>query len=283
MPTTTRPVDRWDDEIDLRPYVLALWRHRLLIVAVTALGGLLAFGAGSMKRPLYEAVAGVRVDLPGPIGQIQDITRYQALLTDDGQPAAAIKQFGLDTRFGITGSSYLSDVLRVQNDTRTISITVRLPDGDVAARVANGLASGLVAAADRQQQEARAAALAAAKAAVEETAGRLDQADARLNSVERTTGRAQPTRVRIDYDLANERYTEAARGYERLLADSPSDRAVFRRTATAGPSDRPIPRGRGKMTILGLLAGFLSIAGGVVARVALTALLSDAPAAAARG
>jgi len=130
--------------LDLRPFVLSLIAARRWVLIGTLLG--MAAGAFAWwgTERTFEAVVTLSVNQPRDSAAVNTTSSYRALLENQTIAAQALKHAGLDQgRHPIAPSDFLRYVLNVEElrGTNLIRLRVRLPAPDLAASVANDIAT----------------------------------------------------------------------------------------------------------------------------------------------
>jgi uncharacterized protein involved in exopolysaccharide biosynthesis len=126
-------------EPDVRDYLLALWQRRSVIVLVAVVCAALGVGWSLLSPRLYEATALWSVNQragENTLSTVATLATSQAVLGD------VLNEFKLGGRGnGYTIQRFRREALNVGPvpNTGFIRISVSLPDGDLAARVANAI------------------------------------------------------------------------------------------------------------------------------------------------
>src|SRR5262252_714383 len=137
--------DERDDGIDLGEYLLVLWHRRLLIVGVVAACCIVTFIVNLRMQPTYEATAQLVINQSklgeqnAPQVTAGMVASYKALLDNHSLADRVVKEFGLDKPpYKLTPLEFQNDIVSsdIVRDTNVIVIRVRLPDRQLAARVA---------------------------------------------------------------------------------------------------------------------------------------------------
>ncbi len=206
-----------DREIDIGRYLFAIWRRALPIACVAVVCAVIGFAVASAGRVTYQSTAQLVVNR-SKVGDNAaynsqfpvNIASFKAMLNNQSVAAEVIRQFGLDKApYGLTVSTFLGGVLTTQivPETNVITVTARLPDPALAAKVANAFADRAVTLPDTLNQDDIAAARATLKGEMDEAARRLNDAQARLEAMRKT---AQLDLVQTDVTRQLNQRTELA-------------------------------------------------------------------------
>jgi succinoglycan biosynthesis transport protein ExoP len=195
----------YEDTIDLAKYLLVLWRHRLVIVLGTLLFGLAAFVWGKLTPPTYEATAKLLVS-PPKTGEVNDnapllsIASFRLLVENQSLGAKIVEEFGLNKEpYRLNVETFMTKRVKVETvrDTNVVLVKVRLPNRDLAARVANRIAQGAEDLAQQLNRDETVSAQGIIKAQLDQSRRRLEQAERNLESFKRE---AQMELLRKDVD-----------------------------------------------------------------------------------
>lgn len=186
------------EEIDLRPYVVALFRNWMWIVGAAVVGAAVAFGFSGMLPATYEATALVALTETRPTAwfleieqfdpryntgssSVKPFSAYQELATSDEILMQLLGEVGSQLSETETVQE-LRGLLEVQpgEDIRLLRLTVQYGDPGVAADVANVWASVFVGWAGDIYGESGEEQLAFFETQLTEAEGRLDAAEAEL-------------------------------------------------------------------------------------------------------
>ena len=196
-----------DDEIDLMRYALTIWRHKWLVVGMAGACAAVALGLGAVSPKTYEATVSLIVTPPktGAAGELSpavSVATFRSLVENQTLAAQVVREFKLDRApIGLTGRQFLDGCMTIENvrDTNVVTITVRLPDPALAAKVANRYADLAKQLAQRLSQEEAVRARDDIKTQVDLSLSRLQSAEMHLESFKKT---AQVELLRKDVDAA---------------------------------------------------------------------------------
>jgi protein tyrosine kinase modulator len=196
-----------DDEIDMMQYVLRIWRRKWLVASIAGVCAALALGIGAMSQKTYEASVSLIVTPPktGAAGEISpavSVATFRSLVENQTLAAQVVREFKLDAKpLALTGRQFLEGCVTIENvrDTNVVTITVRLPDPALAAKVANRYADLAKELAQRLSQEEAVRARDDIKTQVDLSLSRLQAAEMRLEIFKKT---AQVELLRKDVDAA---------------------------------------------------------------------------------
>jgi uncharacterized protein involved in exopolysaccharide biosynthesis len=148
-----------DDEIDLTKYLVVLWRHRFLLLAVTLLSGVVALAYSKIARPTYEATTALIVSF-SKLGELSQpavsMVMYKQIFDSQSLAQQVMQEFKLaEHPYDLTVDMFLRKAVSAEviREANVILVRVRLPDPVLAARVANRLAQHAVEAARQLSQE----------------------------------------------------------------------------------------------------------------------------------
>jgi uncharacterized protein involved in exopolysaccharide biosynthesis len=200
---SARDID--DDEIDLMQYVLAIWRRKWLVVAGATVCAVVALGIGIASQRSYEATVNLLITPPktGAAGELTptvSIATFRALVENRTLASQVVAEFKLDAApSNLTAQRFLQQCLTIENvrDTNIVAITVRLPDGRLAAKVANRFAELAEKLAQRLSQEEALRASDYIKTQVDQARERYKGAETHLETFKKT---AQVELLRKDVD-----------------------------------------------------------------------------------
>ena len=143
--------DRWQGEADVswgdRPGIMAsLLRYRLIVVAATLLGALLAYGIAQLLPVRYQAEAGLILADPGSSsilggdGGSSDLQVYLAKQVDI-MTSRAVLERALDLLDGKQSLRQVREELNVQSSANMAAISIVATSGDPrsAAALANAV------------------------------------------------------------------------------------------------------------------------------------------------
>lgn len=210
------------DEVDLREYVLILWKWRGVVAAVT-LGAMIVSGLLSffVLSPVYEA----SVYLRSIQGDLKDFSPAQ-IINSQYFMAGVINSMGLIGEYSPRDLMSMVTVREVPN-TRMTQITVEHRDPSLASRLANGIAAQFEEELDRASQEAVKKASGGAEEAMAKAEEELRQAyqsrgslEARLAVIEVEVARLKNMVASFKSSLSDAelRRVELVRGLEELEA-----------------------------------------------------------------
>ena len=173
------------DEIDVREYVLALWRHRVAIVTGTLAAAIVALAVGLIMPRTYsaEAVLVIHQSKLLTAAQIVPLTTasYRPILESPNLATTVVREFGLDRR-GVSATDFFSSVVtidEVRNSTVFI-LKAALDDANLAARVANRTAELAVEEFRRLNQDEAFGSRDNIKTQFDEAQARMLQAEAQV-------------------------------------------------------------------------------------------------------
>jgi uncharacterized protein involved in exopolysaccharide biosynthesis len=143
--------DTRNAEIDLRPYVNALWRRRFVIAVVTVIAGVIAFTVAIRSVRVYEA----SVILGVSASKLNDNAAAIAVTTANFRPIVGsrvvaqqvVTAFHLDgPPYQFSASSFLENAVQIEEirNSGLLRLAVRLREPQLTANVANALAKSAV-------------------------------------------------------------------------------------------------------------------------------------------
>jgi uncharacterized protein involved in exopolysaccharide biosynthesis len=196
-----------DDEIDLMQYVLTIWRRKWWVVGVAGVCAVIALGMGVASPKTYETSVSLIVTPPktGAAGETSpavSVATFRSLVENQTMATQVVREFNLDAKpIALTGRQFLEGCVTIENvrDTNVVTITVRLPDPALAAKVANRYADLAKQLAQRLSQEEAVRARDDIKTQVDLSLSRLQAAEMRLEIFKKT---AQVELLRKDVDAA---------------------------------------------------------------------------------
>jgi uncharacterized protein involved in exopolysaccharide biosynthesis len=238
----------WEEEIDLRAYVVALLKYKYWIAGSAILAAVLAFAISALISPTFEAVALVAVVKPRyelqfdarftPVGESAiPYKAYPALAMSDGIVAALIEDMGDALPANAHDMSDLRRMLQATNgaDQSIIQLSVRAADPALAAEIANRWAALLVAQSNDLYGQSKEE-TAYFEARLTEAQSALDQAEQDLIDFE---ARNEGTVVSAQLDskqAALSGYLSAQRSLQLILQDARSLQERLRSQDTANPT-----------------------------------------------
>lgn len=212
-----QPDDPYGEPIDVGNLIAPLWAGRAWIVAAAVIGTLVGLLIALRAPAVYEATATLMLrqsDSPAATP-----SSYRTLLLGNRVAASLLKDFRLDQPpYGYSVRTLLDRVLVVEEvrNTSLLRVRVRLPDRELAARVANAVAARSVSLS--QEISYPPGALETARVQVENTRERLRRSEERLLTYQRT---AQIEAVKTDVDAT----LEQRRSLPELLISIEGERA----------------------------------------------------------
>ena len=145
----TRPPEEADDigPIRLREYVELAWRFKWLLILSAVASGTLMFVASTSGSRVYESIVTFAAT-PSKIGDTSPGTTaspasFRPIIESRTTALAVIKELGLDkTPYRLTPTEFAEGIASVDEvrGTNLMRVTVRFPEADLAARIANSLA-----------------------------------------------------------------------------------------------------------------------------------------------
>lgn len=145
------PSDPGADEVEPVDYLWALWRFRVLILAVTLICGGVAWGVSAAGKPVYRASTVVTMSPPGG-GEVSYavIVQVRNLLQNASVVERALARQPAATA-DLTPGSFIAKNLNIERnrDTNLFSVTVSLNDAAAAADIANFISDETAAASSR--------------------------------------------------------------------------------------------------------------------------------------
>jgi uncharacterized protein involved in exopolysaccharide biosynthesis len=185
--TDLLPGDRdvYDDEIDLKPYLLALWRYRLAIVVVTLLSGVAAFFISRSNAPTFEARTQLIVTPPKvgeDSGAAVNVATFRALLDNQTLASQVMADMGLGKPpYALTPSRFLGQLtIEAVPGTSILAVSARMSDATLAAHVVNQFASRAVEMARRLNEDESVTTRDIMRGQLDQARKRFDQAEAAL-------------------------------------------------------------------------------------------------------
>lgn len=150
------PGDPYDDDIDVRWHLLALWKRRRYVIIATLVGAAIGGAVSMMIPPSYEAVAGLTAGAPAA-AQPETAARFRQLIADEEMAVQVMKETGFDSPPHNRGLSQFRDAVspRVAAVTNSLEVVVLLDDRDLAAGIARALAGRVAAKLSEDQEAAR--------------------------------------------------------------------------------------------------------------------------------
>jgi uncharacterized protein involved in exopolysaccharide biosynthesis len=255
------PVEAYDDDVDLREYLLVVWQRRWLIGIVTAVCVATAALMTWTSPKMYEASVTLLAS-PSKIGEPalgSSVPSLRVLLQNRGVAERVIKEFSLSAPpYGLTAASFVDDAVRVEDIEKTniVQAKVTLRDSpDLAARVANRLADRAVELNREMNQQDNLAArdfikeqLDAARATLDRLEGQLvtEQQHAELGAVEADAddmlaNRSKIAKLAVEVEGEKARLASAERELSHHQRIVPVPRAVDSAAAMIEAGSKPAP------------------------------------------
>lgn len=207
-----------------------LWRHRALVATLALLGAIVGAVAARLGSPLFESTVVLNVVEPrigeGRTAQVAAAS-YLPLVQSLGLSQALVKEFQLGAApYGITPGALLRERLTadVLNPTSVLRLRVRLPDPELAAKVANRAAALAVEDTERLSREHAVRTRDEIGQHLTEARVRLDETGAALETYRRE---AQVELLRSDVQAA----LDERKQITRLTAEIAAERARMERTS----------------------------------------------------
>lgn len=170
-----------DDEIDLRQYLIVLWRRRYTIAAITLTAVVAAALFSFLSSPTYESQALIQLSEHSATVYASPSTAAEVLTAPSFLDPIA-KEFGM-----ASGRELLKRVkVEPVRDTRMVRLKVRDSSAERARNIANAIASAFVARASERVEEKR-----------KITSRRLESVNAQLAEIQRILELTRGTLVRI--------------------------------------------------------------------------------------
>ncbi len=161
----------------------AIWARRLAILIVALVAAAAGLVWASFQPRVYEASVTLMVadSKMRDGGQTTTTAGYLPLLANRAMAQRLIRELGLDTKYGLTPTTFLAAV-RVDEvrSAPLVTVRVRLGDPDLAARVANRFADMAIELNRNLNQKDTSVARDMIKAQLDEAAARLESARASM-------------------------------------------------------------------------------------------------------
>lgn len=186
-PSAAAPAGRYDDdEFDVKPYLVAAWRRRTIVVLITLLFGAISVLFNWSRPEIYDATARIYVGEPGSTRHAETVGRLRLLATDPVVLAEVLKAPPVASSSQIDSVSQLQSLIALRSGTpaNVLLVSVKSNHPPLASQAALELAIRMVAAFREQI-------VLAGKAAQVE----LAKADEQLDKARRTA---------LDYALAKQ-------------------------------------------------------------------------------
>lgn len=145
-----RPTHREDDLIDVSQYLSLLWKKRILVGIVAVGFALLAAFGSWWLGPSYRAemLLGVTSNMTIRPDRKAQLATVAALVQSQTTMAGVIDEFGLaKPPYGFTVTTFRRNAVVVEpvEDADYLRVSVSLPDPALAAKVANGIGTKVLA------------------------------------------------------------------------------------------------------------------------------------------
>jgi uncharacterized protein involved in exopolysaccharide biosynthesis len=176
------------DTLDIGAHLHVLWRNRLLLLGCAVLGGVVSLTVGVMGPREYVAEAALAISRPKigeglPASELMSTANFRPLIESRAIAARVIKDTGLDQApYFVSPSSFFNQVVEVAEvrASSVMTITGRLPDPQLVARVVNRVVEVGVETARRVNQQEAQQTESDIKLQRDEAKTRLDQATENL-------------------------------------------------------------------------------------------------------
>jgi uncharacterized protein involved in exopolysaccharide biosynthesis len=199
------------DDLDVMRIVHIAWRYRFVLLAFTLLAGLAAVAVSARAPRLYQASAKLLISgAPVAVPAVEAVRLATARVLVENQSAAAdtLREMGLDKPpRAIDPSVFVAENITVNRapDSQLIYLGVRLDDPDLAAKVANRMASRALTLLAGVKQDELLTARDNIKVQWDEAARRLHEAEARVEAFKKE---AQIDLARADADALLDQRSE---------------------------------------------------------------------------
>ncbi|HEV2578648.1 MAG TPA: Wzz/FepE/Etk N-terminal domain-containing protein [Acidobacteriaceae bacterium] len=214
--------------IDLRRFVVSIWKRRYFIVGCAIAGALLAYGAAWLMHPKYDAT--VRLMPPTPKGQTLSLVmptrnpgdQYMGLISSRTVADDVIAHQHLQDYFHTTKPSELrrrlSGMAKISVDKdQFVTVTVRAPEPETALRIANEFPAALYRLNDQITRSEAEHQLRYFEDPLEDEKEKLAQAEEDLKVAQQKTGMLQPeAQVRLGVSAIAELRQQLAQRQEQL-------------------------------------------------------------------
>ncbi len=271
-------VDGFDDEVDLVHFARGLWRRRWLIVAATIVGAVVAVLVAVGRTPAYESTSKVLVPSLelGPGMQLTG-SAFAAIVKGPTLASAVLKEFQLDRPpHSLTTDEFRWNRLTVSAmpNTNIATITVRLGDPGLAARVADRFAELSVSTVKQMCDNSTVKRYETTQALLETLRQRLDDTERRLAAIasgagqNASTGERRPDReilaMEIEALQAGFSYLDLTVRMDEISIRPVLNLSQMRVFDRASTPDRPVGSSTLGMTVAGGVAGYLVALVGVL-------------------
>jgi capsule polysaccharide export protein KpsE/RkpR len=174
----------YEERLQLGRYVAVLWRHRFLIIVLTAAGAIAGLLASAMKPTMYEASATLMV-VPPARNDLRPgaIANSRALLENLSLAGRVSAELGLDRPpLSYTAQRFLESAVSVDElrGTNLVRLRVKLPNPQTAMQAAQSLSHKAVALNSAIATQDGIARRDQLKAELDDAAGRLRTAEQAL-------------------------------------------------------------------------------------------------------
>jgi uncharacterized protein involved in exopolysaccharide biosynthesis len=195
----------YDDELNLREYVVVLWRWKYVITAVMIVFALAGFLVSRSLTPLYQASARLIINNSKTGDQVTQLSAatiagHRALLQSPVLAQRVVKEMGLDAPpHNFTPQTFLNGAVssEVLGITNILIVHVTLSDPELAAKTATAFAKSAVDLAQQLNQEETLSARDIIKIQVDESEKRMASARVALEAFQKE---AQIELLRKDVD-----------------------------------------------------------------------------------
>jgi uncharacterized protein involved in exopolysaccharide biosynthesis len=238
----------WEEEIDLRAYVIALLKYRYWIAGLAILAAALAFAISALISPTFEAVVLIAVVKPRyelqfdarftPVNEtVIPYKAYPQLAMSDETVAALIEEMGSALPEQARSISDLRQMLRAINgaDQSMIQLSVRSGDPALATEIANHWAALLVAQANDLYGQSKEETLYF-ESRLAEAQNALDQADQDMIDFEARNEGTVVSAQLSSKQAALSGYLSAQRSLQLILQDAQSLQERLRSQDMANPT-----------------------------------------------
>ena len=181
-----RPEDGALGDSPLADYLHALWRFRWLLAGGSVLAAVVTYMIALTLTPRFEASAVIMVTASKTGEQVAsglDVRNFRAFVQNQTLAAEIIKEFALN----LTPQRFLDDHVNVQEvrGTNLLTVSVTASNPDLAARIANAIASRAVALSRSVEQAESVVARDVIKGQLDAARDRLTQSRTTLETYQR--------------------------------------------------------------------------------------------------
>lgn len=177
-----------DDEIDLRVYVRAIWRYRIVIMAGTVLCAALAFVWGLLTPRTYQAEVALAVSqskLAEQAGQGATTANFRPFVESHALAAKVIQELGLgESPYRLSPTTFFGSVVTIEEvrNSTIFQLRARIGDPVLVARLVNRVAELAVETSRRVSQQEAVRSRDDIKLQRDEAQSRMGQSEAQLRA-----------------------------------------------------------------------------------------------------